>query len=824
MKNFFRNLLTLRSIGVLRKLSLNFTGLIPRNRGRSLIFFAVKLGRLVTGKLSSGMVRSIATFIIRVRQIQIKQGTRGVVTYLKVSQVILMKICGGDYVVSTLALGCNIARDRRGYPRLIPAIHRKQIRAGNLKLLKLWMTLFSLYRVLEYQGKFSIQTIIAPSVAKLDTVLDSFNSFLPLFLSALASLSSRWMDLKQISPDRGSRASAAVGETKPFYIPTASPIKIELAVKGIRPNNSSFMSLVATAIAWDKLDSKEKSQGVPENARLYRRLKEFCYATNQLWVFQLIFAIQTWISVRTSKPLTKEKNSDPLWFQCNIDSKTVQDDYLGQLALKDEPAGKVRVFALVDVFSQWVLKGLHDCIFDILREIPQDGTFDQSAPIKALFLKSAPKDRFFSMDLTAATDRLPVTLQRMLLASMFGDRMANAWEGLLVSRDYILRDPRITGSKPVVRYSVGQPMGAYSSWALLALFHHFIVQWAWYRVMLRDFPTEKYRWYTKYAILGDDVLISGTRVSKEYRVLLDALGAPINLHKSVLGVKPVGEFAKKFVVSGVDCSPVSWREASIASRNFFVALQLRMKLPHCGLGPFLSLVGVGPFAKTRIAKNWSTLSLRLETYISMFYSPLFTDSTWLDWFLRTDSTTVRTVEDDVLRYAVMSFVKFCQAEAKASALSGLASMKEETIVLNAVPYPHEGAKLNGEFYVHLNAQSQREALFSSFDEYSRLARLVRFKLMDKFVDDRGPAEPLIAGAVSTYLAGLGVSHIAAPKGTGLGDSPYTADDQLCFQKSEVSIEAERAHKLFSLRRSFVKFLTEAKARKVAGQPLTQGRL
>jgi hypothetical protein len=29
-----------------------------------------------------------------------------------------------------------------------------------------------------------------------------------------------------------------------------------------------------------------------------------------------------------------------------------------------------------------------------------------------------------------------------------------------------------------VRYEVGQPMGALSSWAMLALTHHFIVQFA----------------------------------------------------------------------------------------------------------------------------------------------------------------------------------------------------------------------------------------------------------------------------------------------------------------------------------------------------------
>lgn len=54
---------------------------------------------------------------------------------------------------------------------------------------------------------------------------------------------------------------------------------------------------------------------------------------------------------------------------------------------------------------------------------------------------------------------------------------------MLVDRDYYYPayGPKsapilVAGS---VRYSVGQPMGALSSWAMLALTHHFIVQWSY---------------------------------------------------------------------------------------------------------------------------------------------------------------------------------------------------------------------------------------------------------------------------------------------------------------------------------------------------------
>lgn len=51
-----------------------------------------------------------------------------------------------------------------------------------------------------------------------------------------------------------------------------------------------------------------------------------------------------------------------------------------------------------------------------------------------------------------------------------------------------------------LRYSVGQPMGALSSWAMLALTHHAIVKIASYKAGYR-------RGFDLYAILGDDITI-----------------------------------------------------------------------------------------------------------------------------------------------------------------------------------------------------------------------------------------------------------------------------------------------------------------------------
>jgi len=67
---------------------------------------------------------------------------------------------------------------------------------------------------------------------------------------------------------------------------------------------------------------------------------------------------------------------------------------------------------------------LHKAIQFILRGLPEDGTFDQSAPLsrlmKTILISKHRKFKIYSLDLTAATDRLPIDLQVRVLAPILG--------------------------------------------------------------------------------------------------------------------------------------------------------------------------------------------------------------------------------------------------------------------------------------------------------------------------------------------------------------------------------------------------------------------
>jgi len=89
---------------------------------------------------------------------------------------------------------------------------------------------------------------------------------------------------------------------------------------------------------------------------------------------------------------------------------------IGKLSFKEEAAGKLRIFVMVDCLTQSALHGLHEWIFELLRRIPNDGTFNQEAAFSRAQEKAAKAGCSFGYDLSSATDRLPVDIQESIIA------------------------------------------------------------------------------------------------------------------------------------------------------------------------------------------------------------------------------------------------------------------------------------------------------------------------------------------------------------------------------------------------------------------------
>ena len=171
-----------------------------------------------------------------------------------------------------------------------------------------------------------------------------------------------------------------------------------------------------------------------------------------------------------------------------------QNRILARLAVKEEPAGKSRVFTILDSISQRLLQPLHEWLCDVLRLIPQDGTFNQLRPLRGL-----RGSTLWSLDLRSATDRMPALYTADMLVSLFGFEISYGWLNLM-RREVHVGLLRFKGATPPVSFVRGSPLGALSAWPAFALNHHTLVQRA-------AAPAGFKGWYSNYAIVGDDLVI-----------------------------------------------------------------------------------------------------------------------------------------------------------------------------------------------------------------------------------------------------------------------------------------------------------------------------
>lgn len=292
---------------------------------------------------------------------------------------------------------------------------------------------------------------------------------------------------------------------------------------------------------------------------------------------------------------------------------------LGRLGFKEEAAGKLRVFAYVDPFTQWLLNPLHKALFEVLDIIPQDGTTDQLAPVKELLSRLPKGTPYFSFDLKAATDRLPIILQIVFLSFILTAHGAQLWAQLLVGRKYDystkINGRRYTGS---VTYETGQPMGALSSWAMLAVTHHVIVQQAAFNAGV----TQKGEWFSDYALLGDDIIIANRKVAAEYQRLMALYGVEIGLAKSLVSYDGTTlEFAKRTFYKGTDISPLPFSEYWVGRQMLAASLELCRKY-SLSLPQYLTLWGFGYRAKGSAQGPLMKLGQRLRHRVLAYYSPM----------------------------------------------------------------------------------------------------------------------------------------------------------------------------------------------------------
>jgi hypothetical protein len=98
-----------------------------------------------------------------------------------------------------------------------------------------------------------------------------------------------------------------------------------------------------------------------------------------------------------------------------------------------------------------------------------------------------------------------------------------------------------------VTYSVGLPMGGYSTWAAFALAHHYVLYW-----VCREIGMD---WFSApYVVLGDDVVIGDDHLAKRYREVMEHLGVEVSPAKTWVSPHAL-EFAKRYFYRGAEVTP-----------------------------------------------------------------------------------------------------------------------------------------------------------------------------------------------------------------------------------------------------------------------------
>ncbi|WAK72409.1 MAG: RNA-dependent RNA polymerase [Bremia lactucae associated mitovirus 1] len=471
-------------------------------------FKFIRISVWLLGYSHSNVSLSIRKLSLRIEKLVKLSGMTFTCQYLKECLRLCQKHVANE--VTTSSSEPRVAT-RRGLPLIIPGELRLLLEkeGRDPKLVKLVLTILSAFRVMPAQPKLRLETITSPFSGLYKTTQE--------IIPVISMVKNNFLPFK--------------GKGSYFYMDTSPNIEgralLNLTTAG--PNHKcQLLGFPLDALAFTR------------NPKLLKAFNTLCVFTkHQDIMIKLNQEITAWADLRNDsiKSLLKR------WI---IDSGDQLK--LGKLSLKQEPAGKVRVFAIVDAWTQSLLAPLHKELFTILSKIPSDGTFDQIKPVKRLLDKGFKK--LYSFDLSAATDRLPIDIQVDILAELFQSRYpAEAWRDLLIERDYWLKDDGLHPESKPYQYAVGQPMGALSSWGMLALTHHTIVQIAARRTGWND-------WFGDYAVLGDDVVIANTQVASAYLTLMKDLGVEINLHKSLVSEKGVAEFAKKLLDSKHDYSPL----------------------------------------------------------------------------------------------------------------------------------------------------------------------------------------------------------------------------------------------------------------------------
>lgn len=494
------------------------------------------------------------------------RGINQVILIMKISSIVILQYIGGNPMENTEELGQRV-KLIHGLPAHLPSNFRRLIRSGNVLYQRIFITLYHSYKGLKgVYGSPDLSSIQAPTFNMKEWIDNKSKGRHPLNTTPFKKydFSGFFVMPKHVMPfwdfinPKKIICDFRLDLNKLPLIMTASPL-----------TSKSYMSAGTAALAHLEQDTK-----------LIKFLRLLCSATaspetpkiGNPWTegaYQCLSYMKNMAFLQTL--MYKEHTSET-----RTPSEIGKSLPLGKLSIKEEAAGKIRVFAISDYWTQYVMKPIHNSMFRVLKEIPSDATFNQLERVKEF---SSRRHSFIaSYDLKSATDMIPQSIYTLVLRPWMNHvippiptlvptilksyppqwDLCRLWLDVMVDRDYYFK------GEPF-RYTRGQPMGTLSSWSSLALIHHFLVF-----VAAREAGKAP---FTDYLVLGDDIVIGDEDVAQAYSELCDSQGIKIGYAKSFVSNNEFFQFASQNLIGETNISPISLKEVlSIQLRDRYTSL------------------------------------------------------------------------------------------------------------------------------------------------------------------------------------------------------------------------------------------------------------
>lgn len=471
------------------------------------------------------LIRALRELADRLVLILDTQGPQNLILKLKNALFVLNKYVAETPVSDPWLLGTPVSLSRAGIPRIIPLLLRRQIADKNsgknrVLAIRLVNSILNGFRAMEGTHEpADFASIVGPHPEMDPDTLSEFTVFCkevfwPKVVKSFATE-------KQWSYVKDAEKNFCIKEHDPVYIPLHAGPNVSPGLLGAQID----------ALAWQESRGRNypldwcAHVGDTRTPEVFRQcLKE------------------------TSLDWYNEYSTDPYDNTPHLK--------LGKVQTLAEPAGKLRVIAIVDYWTQRLMAPVHEWMMKVLSFIPTDGTFNQEEATASLAGRHALLGgNAYSIDLKSATDLIPIALYRAVFGGIWRQDTVSLWIDFLTDRWFhVPKDKLVIPElrQCSIRYGRGQPMGTLSSWPSMALVHHALQLFAAQKAG-RD-PV----FYTDYRILGDDNVTLGDDVAASYVATASALCVPTSPQKTVDGALFI--FAQQIYLRGVNLSPLSLRE------------------------------------------------------------------------------------------------------------------------------------------------------------------------------------------------------------------------------------------------------------------------